>query len=107
MTSEHLNQLVGELLDDDEEISLTQLCRACELTREDVVSMVDEGILDPLGDEPAIWRFQVASLRRVRVTRTLQQELGVNTPGAALALDLLEELDDLRARLRRFEGPIS
>jgi chaperone modulatory protein CbpM len=66
--------------------------------------MVDEGILDPLGPRPAAWRFQVVSLRRVRVTRTLQQELGVNTPGAALALDLLEELEELRARLRRLEG---
>jgi len=104
MKSEKSNQMVGELLEDEAEISLEQLCRACELTREDVVNMVDEGILDPLGRRPAVWRFQVVSLRRVRVTRTLQQELGVNTPGAALALDLLEELEELRARLRRLEG---
>lgn len=104
MKSEKSNQMVGELLEDEAEISLEQLCRACELTREDVVNMVDEGILDPLGPRPAVWRFQVVSLRRVRVTRTLQQELGVNTPGAALALDLLEELEELRARLRRLEG---
>ncbi|MCG6888125.1 MAG: chaperone modulator CbpM [Gammaproteobacteria bacterium] len=104
MKSEKSNQMVGELLEDEAEISLEQLCRACELTREDVVNMVDEGILDPLGPRPAAWRFQVVSLRRVRVTRTLQQELGVNTPGAALALDLLEELEELRARLRRLEG---
>lgn len=107
MTNEDPIQLVGELLDDETEISLTQLCRVCELSREDVISMVDEGILDPLGDQPAIWRFQITSLRRVRITRTLQQELGINTPGAALALDLLEELDELRARLGRFEGRIS
>ncbi|HUV20784.1 MAG TPA: chaperone modulator CbpM [Gammaproteobacteria bacterium] len=104
MKSEKSNQMVGELLEDEAEISLEQLCRACELTREDVVNMVDEGILDPRGPRPAVWRFQVVSLRRVRVTRTLQQELGVNTPGAALALDLLEELEELRARLRRLEG---
>jgi chaperone modulatory protein CbpM len=104
MNSEKSKQMVGELLEDEAELSLEQLCRACELTPEDVVKMVNEGILDPLGPRPAVWRFQVVSLRRVRVTRTLQRELGVNTPGAALALDLLEELDELRTRLRRFEG---
>jgi chaperone modulatory protein CbpM len=39
----------------------------------------------------------------VRITRNLQRDLGVNTPGAALALELLEELEQLRARLRRLE----
>jgi chaperone modulatory protein CbpM len=104
MKSEQAKQMVGELLEDEAELSLEQLCRACELTREDVVNMVNEGILDPMGTRPAVWRFQVVSLRRVRVTRTLQLELGVNTSGAALALDLLDELDELRTRLRRFEG---
>jgi chaperone modulatory protein CbpM len=103
MNSEKLNQQTGELLDDDAEMSLAQLCRVCVITREEVVDMVDEGILDPVGQRPADWRFQAICLRRVRVTLTLQQELGVNTPGAALALDLLEELDELRTRLRRME----
>ena len=96
--------LVGELLEDEAEMSLAQLCQVCELTREEVVDLVDEGIIDPLGRKPAVWRFQAVCLRRVRVTLTLRQELGVNTPGAALALDLLEELDELRARLRRMEN---
>jgi len=96
--------LVGELLEDEAEMSLAKLCQVCELTREEVVDLVDEGIIEPLGRKPAVWRFQAICLRRVRVTLTLQQELGVNTPGAALALDLLEELDELRARLRRMEN---
>jgi chaperone modulatory protein CbpM len=33
----------------------------------------------------------------------MQRDLGINTPGAALALDLLDELEQLRSRLRRFE----
>ena len=34
----------------------------------------------------------------------LEQDLGVNAAGAALALDLLEELERLRERLRRMDG---
>jgi chaperone modulatory protein CbpM len=65
--------------------------------------MVEHGVIDPVGGEPAEWRFVGVSLRRVRITRNLQRDLGVNTPGAALALELLEELEELRARLRRLE----
>jgi len=41
-------------------------------------------------------------VRRVRCALRLESDLGVNLAGAALALDLLEELNRLRARQRRF-----
>ena len=104
MKSEKTNLLSGELLGEEAEISLAQLCEACELSEEEIVKLVNEGIIDPLGHKPAVWRFHAVSLRRVRITRNLKQELGVNTQGAALALDLLEELGQLRERLRRLEG---
>lgn len=104
MKSEKPNMLSGELLEEEAEVSLSQLCQACELSEEEVVKLVNEGIIDPVGQKPAAWRFHAVSLRRVRITLNLQHELGVNTPGAALALDLLEELEELRARLRRLES---
>ncbi len=103
MKSEKTNMLSGELLEEEAEVSLAQLCQACGLSEEEIVKLVDEGIIDPVGHKPAVWRFHAVSLRRVRITRNLQQELGVNTQGAALALTLLEELEELRARLRRLE----
>ena len=103
MKSEKPNLLAGELLEEETEVSLAQLCQACGLSEEEIVKLVDEGIIDPVGHKPATWRFHAVSLRRVRITRNLQQELGINTPGAALALTLLEELEELRARLRRLE----
>jgi len=103
MKSEKPTQVSGELLEEDVELSMQELCTACELSENQVVEMVEHGVLDPLGGEPAQWRFVGVSLRRVRITRNLQRDLGVNTPGAALALELLEELEELRARLRRLE----
>lgn len=104
MKSEKPNMLSGELLEEEAEVSLAQLCQACGLSEEEIVKLVDEGIIDPVGHKPATWRFHAISLRRVRITRNMQQELGVNAPGAALALNLLEELEELRARLRRLES---
>jgi chaperone modulatory protein CbpM len=103
MKSEKLTLLSGDLLEENVELSLAQLCHACELSEEQIVELVDQGVIAPLGHEPANWRFLSISLRRVRLTRNLKRDLGVNTPGAALALDLLEELEQLRTRLRRYE----
>ena len=104
MKSEKPDMIYGELLEEETEMSLAQLCQACDLGEEEIIKLVDEGIIDPKGHKPATWRFHAVSLRRVRIIRNLQRELGVNPPGAALALELLEELEALRARIRRLEG---
>ena len=101
MNSKKTKLLRGDLLDEDVEMTLAQLCQACELSEAQIIELVEQGIIDPLGPEPAEWRFVSVSLRRVRITRNLQRDLGVNAPGAALALELLEEIEELRARLRR------
>lgn len=100
MTKELETLLSGDVLGEDVELTLVELCRTCQLPAERVFELVEEGIIDPLGREPAGWRFRWTSVRRVRCALRLERDLGVNLAGAALALDLLEELDRLRARLR-------
>ncbi|WP_293469970.1 chaperone modulator CbpM [Polaromonas sp.] len=43
-------------------------------------------------------------MQRARVALRLQTDLDVNLAGAALALELLDELDELRARVQRLEA---
>lgn len=95
--------LSGEIFEEEIQLSLAELCRACQLPAETVVELIDEGVIEPVGRDPAHWRFQGISLRRVRCVQRLKQDLGVNVAGAALALELLDELDHLRTRLRRLE----
>jgi chaperone modulatory protein CbpM len=61
-------------------------------------------VLAPLGQEPERWRFTYAHLRRVRVVSRLERDLGINLAGAALALELLEEIETLRTRLQVLGG---
>lgn len=93
-----------ELLDEQMELSLAELCRACSVHAETVLAMVEEGLLEPRGTAPAEWRFPGPAVRRVQVALRLQRDLGLNLPGAALALDLLEELEILRRRLQALGG---
>lgn len=91
------------LLDDEAAITLGDLCRICGITAEQVLALVDEGIIEPTPLESGVWRFRAVSIRRVRCAYRLNRDLGVNLAGAALAVELLEEIDQLRARLRLLE----
>jgi chaperone modulatory protein CbpM len=98
-----LQLLSGDVLEEDVELTLAELCQLCELSAEQVFDLVEYGVVDPLGRQPTQWRFGGISVGRIRCARRLERDLGINVAGAALALDLLEELKRLRARLRRFE----
>ena len=59
------------------------------------------GVLHPSAEPGQPMRFRGASLRRARVAVRLTRDLEVNTAGIALALDLLDEIAELRTRLTR------
>jgi chaperone modulatory protein CbpM len=92
--------LSGTLLDDQANYSLKEICSTCSVHIEWVVELVEEGILEPAGDKRSQWQFSGNSISRVVVARRLQNDLEINLPGVALAIQLLEEIDQIRARLR-------
>jgi len=89
-----------ELIDEQTTFTLAELCRYCAVEAELIEVLVEQGILEPVGRHGSHWCFPASSLRRTRITLHLQRDLGVNLAGAALALDLLERIDELDARLR-------
>jgi chaperone modulatory protein CbpM len=91
---------VAELIDEQTTFTLGDLCRACTVEAELIESLVEQGILEPSGRRGRHWEFPSSSLRRTRVTLHLQRDLGVNLAGAALALDLLERIQQLDQDLR-------
>ncbi|ABR90875.1 Uncharacterized conserved protein [Janthinobacterium sp. Marseille] len=91
----------SQLLDDDVTLTLIELSQACNAPQDLITAWVFEGVLEPAGQQPQEWRFSGASVRRARVAQHLVQDLEVNTPGVALALDLLERIDALEAQLKR------
>jgi chaperone modulatory protein CbpM len=88
------------LLDESVELTLTEVCAACRVSEDLVVEIVAEGIVEPLGANRAHWRFSGVAVARIQRVIRLQHDFDVNLPGAALALELLEEVERLR-RTRR------
>jgi len=98
-----LAQITGFILEEQTELSLADLCRACAAQADRIIELVNEGVLAPVGETPDYWRFTGVHLQRARVALRLENDLGVNLAGAALALELLDELDALRARVQMLE----
>jgi chaperone modulatory protein CbpM len=89
----------GTVIEDDS-LTLGQLCRACGVHADWIISLVEESIIEPHGEDIRLWRFSGASLLRARSALRLQRDLGVNLAGIALTLDLIEELENLRAQMK-------
>jgi|ERR1017187_4903348 chaperone modulatory protein CbpM len=94
----------GPVVEEEIHLTLVELCQACCASEEHVIAWVFEGVLEPIGEAPQDWRFTGQSLRRARLALWLTRDLEVNPPGVALALDLLDEIAALQARLQRL-GP--
>lgn len=102
-TPAEMSGSVAELLDEECGFSLAELCRLTRLSAEQLIEMVDEGVLEPAGSLPAQWRFPAPALRRAQIAVRLQRDLHVNLAGTAVVLELLDEVRELRARLRVLE----
>ncbi|HFD11532.1 MAG TPA: MerR family transcriptional regulator [Crenotrichaceae bacterium] len=88
----------GVVMDDHHAVSLAELCRSCSLPAEQIVTMIEHGIIEPIESHITItrWQFTGDCLLRVKTAVRLQHDLGVNLAGAALALELLDEVRSLR-----------
>jgi len=103
-SAEHF--LSGEILEEGVEVSVADLCRMFAVEERHIVELVEEGVLGGQGPASVIaidkteWRFRGAEVRRARIALRLERDLGINVPGVALVLELLEELEQLRRERR-------
>jgi len=89
-----------DIIDEHFEFTLDELCQCCAVPDEIIIAMVEEGMLSPAGSSPEDWRFTGTAQRHVEITLHLQRDLRVNLPGAALALELMEEIEMLRRKMQ-------
>ena len=88
-------------LEEEACLTLEELCAACALEREWLVRRVEEGLFPVSGTVVTEWRFSSAGLARARRMREIERDFDAVPELAALVADMLEEMDELRARLLR------
>jgi chaperone modulatory protein CbpM len=88
------------LLDDETLLAADELLAASGLARQELVELVEFGVLEPAG---APWTFSTRALWLARRAVRLRDDFGLNAAGMALALAYLERIDDLERRVRALE----
>lgn len=90
-------------------LGVEQVCLVVEISRPELVQVIELGIVEPLGDSPEDWRFDNDMLSTLRRAQRLHRQLEVGWPGIALAMQLLDQVEQLqtenqrlRQRLQRF-----
>jgi len=81
-------------------LSVRDLSRICAVDERHIVELVYEGVLNVVDADGTEWRFTGEALRRARLALRLERDLEINLAGVALALELMEEIEQLRRRVR-------
>lgn len=84
-------------------LSLEELCDACHVTPEYIQRMLEYGAIEAQFFSEDEMRFDMTQLRRIRTALHLQEDLEVNLAGAALVMDLMDQMETLRTRLEMLE----
>lgn len=93
--------LTGSVVGDEGVLALEELARACGAEVEWIVELVAVGVLAPEGRETTDWRFRAADLTCARRVARLQRDFGASMEAAAVMIDLLQQIDQLHARLKQ------
>ncbi|HZW13756.1 MAG TPA: chaperone modulator CbpM [Noviherbaspirillum sp.] len=99
MTQEHIALLLDEAL-----LTLEELASSCAVSREWVIEQVEAGVLiaQPEADrDPSHWAFSGREVLRARRLWGIERDFDATPELAGLVADLFDELERLRARLRR------
>ena len=88
--------------------SIVQVCTVSAVEKSFVVELVQHGVVDPEGNnrEPDQWCFTQTQASLCKRAANLYYDLQVNIPGIGLALQLLGELEQLRAKVKLLEHPL-
>ena len=105
MTDPDLPHASSELIDAQTTCTLEQLCLACAVEADWISELVAHGAVEPVGGTRSDWQFASVTIVRVAKAKRLERDLALNAAGVALVLDLLDEIDDLRARLKSAQRP--
>jgi chaperone modulatory protein CbpM len=90
--------LAVDILDESHSLTIEELCEHCQVEITWIEELEAQGII---GSIEGSGRFAEVTVNVVRTARRLEQDLGLNVPGIALAMELLSEIDRLKGELRR------
>ena len=85
------------------QLDMERFCEEAGIPATYVIEIVEHGIIEPQGRTPDVWRFDDYELAIAQRATKLHNDLEMEWGGVALALDLIEEVQQLRAENQRLK----
>jgi chaperone modulatory protein CbpM len=89
------NLMIGVLIEETTTVSFSEVCHRYNIPNELLSEMVEQGIFPNQPNDPEQIALDQKALRHIESAFRLHRDLGINLPGVALALELLEQIEKL------------
>ncbi|MGH8293523.1 MAG: chaperone modulator CbpM [Gammaproteobacteria bacterium] len=86
------------------ELPLREFVQRSGLSEADLQYLVESGVLAPLDPQAAEWSFGTDCLPLARTAARLRRDLDLDGSGLAVALTLIERVQELESRLRELDA---
>lgn len=90
-----------------QQCSFEELCTVTELSSQLIIEVVEHGIIEPEGTDPENWAFNTSMITVTKKAVRLHRDLGIDWQGIALAIGLLQELEDVKTENERLHRLLS
>ncbi|PJD90536.1 MAG: molecular chaperone [Legionella sp.] len=91
--------LTGVMVDETMQISFLELCRQHDISEDILLEMLEHGLISEITNPNKQLVFDQVHLKRILSAHRIHIDLGINSPGVILALELKDELEHLRRQL--------
>lgn len=80
-----------------EELTLEEVCEITNVPTEVLITIVEEGVIEPSGESPEEWSFNMTMLTIAKRASRLHRDFDIDWNGIPLYLDMINELEKLRS----------
>lgn len=87
------------VVEEQQRISFVQICEQYSIPKEELVEMIEYGLISANRSDIQQSNFDYQTLLRIQSACRLKHDLGMNMPGIALAIELLEKLEQTQDEL--------
>jgi chaperone modulatory protein CbpM len=77
-------------------LTLEEICEISEVPTEVLITIVEEGIIEPTGTSPDEWSFDTYMLSIAKRASRVHRDFEIEWTGITLYLDMIEKLEKLR-----------
>lgn len=84
----------------DSTLSFDEVCEACRINEEFIRQLVAFNVIPEKFSYTVQETYDLATVKKIKTALRLQRDLEINMAGIALVLDLLQEINDLKAQVK-------